>query len=593
MPTVPRLERRERLQPVPGGGALAIPAGTFGGLPKTQATILKIQQEETRALNNAVVLESDIALRNGANRILINAKGKFSGRNAGGAGQFTDTEYKKLAQEERGKAQNDEQRNSIEQKISLHGGSLQNNTLKYTVGEAERYKTVTTGAWLSDTENKLSEVDNYVNPANYNFGIEEMEAVLTDFYRGDTALVEQDLQEHIDVINATAIESLLVNGQDQLARELYNERKEAISVDVRNSIEKSLNEGSVRGDSQRATDKIIAKDLPLKEAVAQARKIKDPEVRDEAVKRVKQYYKDVEAVEKQELEDAYLGAVNAMERPENAGRTPRDVIPPGDWTQFTVAQRNALEKRAEEIVESDPKAWGDFLSLTPKQLAALPRSEFEAKYWSKFDNTHKNRADTRWVAARDAQEKGTLDSDPKLTTLITDSQRAENAFTSVVGVKPTAFPKLFATFERELERRINDFNLTALGGKREASQREKDNIANELLMEGLMTEVDTPGFFSLPVFRHGIPIPRSFLGEEGDIKPFAELTEEEKKELSKTLSAEAKKGVIRSLTFQPPAIAPTPPPGPAGLPEGSVLTNRVTKDGAPVWRTPDGKLFTQ
>ena len=374
----------------------------------------------------------------------------------------------------------DIQKESVNGRITLHEGNLDRALKGYAAGEGEKYRVDTTSAWLTSKADAVA--GGYANSENYIFGRAEIKAVLKDFYKGNPAAAEVAYRKLSDKIAADGIENLLTNGQDILAKQLYRERKGDISVDVRNRIEKAMEEGVLRGESQRISDGLAAKDISITDALKEMKSIKDPQLRDEVEKRVKQYYHDKTAAEKADIESRYLNAVNLHEQ--NPGKTPRDVVPPSDWVRFSITERNALEQRG-EAGKNDDRAWVDFIALGSEKIAALSRAEFETKYWTKFDNGHRGRAETLWLAAREADEKA-----EQFTAIISPVSITESTWQSLGLGKPADNAEAFSVFEQEVQRQVNLYEVTALGGKRKASPEELRKITGDVAMKNIIADVD-------------------------------------------------------------------------------------------------------
>ena len=91
-----------------------------------------------------------------------------------------------------------------------------------------------------------------------------------------------------------------------------------------------------------------------------------------------------------------------MDQPKNRGKLPRNIVPPSDWVDFSIEQRNAIESRSKPDVVNNDKAWINFISLKPEDIAQMSRAEFETKYWAKLDDSHRGRAETLWMAAKES-----------------------------------------------------------------------------------------------------------------------------------------------------------------------------------------------
>jgi hypothetical protein len=106
-------------------------------------------------------------------------------------------------------------------------------------------------------------------------------------------------EEELTAMHSTAIGALL-ESDPMAARAYYLKHKGEIDGTARPGIEKSLEAGELRQQSQQAADDIMARGLDERAALAEARKIKDPKLRDEVVQRVTSRYAENERIRNRE-----------------------------------------------------------------------------------------------------------------------------------------------------------------------------------------------------------------------------------------------------------------------------------------------------
>ena len=249
-------------------------------------------------------------------------------------------------------------------------------------------------------------------------------------------------------------------------------------------VEKALEEGSIRGESQRRADAILSQRLSYTESLELVRQIKDPKIRDATDTRVKDGKQSEVMAKKLQDDDVYQLATNLVDS--NPGRRPRDLVPPMSWNKLSLEHRNALESRATGTQSNDDKRWLDFLELKPGQLAGLSRADFEVGYWSKFDNAHRNRAETMWKDSQNGKE-----NDLKVTMAFTAKERMFNSLRLAKVIPETAKAadftvdqvRLVAEFEAAFSHALEAFEKTQLGGKRLATGDEQQKVLDTILKE--------------------------------------------------------------------------------------------------------------
>ena len=109
-------------------------------------------------------------------------------------------------------------------------------------------------------------------------------------------VINSKMQEAQTVLHRKIIDSALVQ-DPAAAKAYYDANKDKIDGRVRADIEKGLEAGTLRQQSQAAEDRIMGMGLSESQALAQARAIKDPKLRDETVQRVTQRFAETSRIE--------------------------------------------------------------------------------------------------------------------------------------------------------------------------------------------------------------------------------------------------------------------------------------------------------
>lgn len=492
MPQVPRAERREVAAAGPRVRVSEdVPGDSLGGsLGAAEQLASDVYEQERANANKLVQSEGRRALNELENSLIYDPEtgAKYTrGKDSFGVPDDLEKGLDDFSEEHSKRLANDEQRASFMQLVDARRESWRNWGNGHVATQRVAYEKSEYEAGLESSKERGS-----VNPANV--PIERAMLVQSVLDRSDRMgwseeETAQELQEHETDLHSRVIGTMLADKNDIAAQEYFDTVADRLDPDKAKELRETLKEGSLRGESQRQSEEIFARDLPKKEALAAAREIKDPELKDMAVKRVKALYTEKEAVEKDELEELYLDAVNIME--ENPDDSPRDVIEPEVWMQLSVAQRNALEKRSKD--ENDDDAWLEFFFLDPVKRAELTPAEFEEKYYSQLDSAHRTRAETLMKESRKAAAKGVKSS--SLTSAISFQGRAKNVWEGMqLGVKTPEEKADFARFEEEAAKRLEEFEVKDLENKRKATGEEIQKIVDGVAIEKV-TMVTDPGFF--------------------------------------------------------------------------------------------------
>ena len=308
-------------------------------------------------------------------------------------------------------------------------------------------------------------------------------------------------------VHSDIIKNMLANGQDQQAQDYFKANTAEIQ-DPTGTLAKALEEGSVRGESQRQADSILSKTKDRTSAIQEADKIEDPKVRDMTVTRIDKNFNDTKKAETQAREDNYMKSAKLVD--ENPDKSVRDIIPPDTWNNMTPSQQSALEKRSSNP-QNDSHKWLDFISLGSDDLKNMSKAEFETKYWADFDSSHRARAEKEWEAARTDGGSGDGNS-ADLSHVLSFNQRVQNTFYPALGLSPDKSKSKIgkeeaneiASMETEAARQIQDFE-TQKGSKSNGEEQQK-------ILDGIaIKRVFVPGM----------------LGFGGKEKPVAALTTDE------------------------------------------------------------------
>lgn len=113
--------------------------------------------------------------------------------------------------------------------------------------------------------------------------------VLTDINGWSPERKQLEEGKYLTMMHKQVIQSLATN-QPAQAREYYEANKEEIDGGERDGIEKFVKEGTLRELSQEATDELIAKGMPLEDALKEVRSRYKGDEEDEIARRVKERY---------------------------------------------------------------------------------------------------------------------------------------------------------------------------------------------------------------------------------------------------------------------------------------------------------------
>jgi len=403
--------------------------------------VQKIAIEEREKADDAVTKEGYAELLRRKNELLWNTEsGAYTrkGKDAFGVIDEYGAQFDKHADEiEKSLIKNNRQReifNGLRLKIR---GEFDEDLQKHTFKESQAYNEQVTESGISAAQNDA--VLNYQDPKKIISSIETQKALIASGYKGKPPdFIKVKIAEATSKTHVGVISRMLANGDDLYAKNYYNAIKEELAGTDVSAVEKALEEGSIRGESQRQSDDIWAKtNGDVSKAMVEAKKIEDAKLRDEVERRIHNLNVQAKQAERDNREQMYLNAANIVDGAPK-GADVRRLVSPTVWSQLSVEQRNALERRAEDLPNND-KTWLDFLALPSKDVANLSRAEFETKYWVHLDKSHRAKAEAQWNAARESAAKpGKTPKEIEFKSIYSDNQMIVNALASakVAGIAP-------------------------------------------------------------------------------------------------------------------------------------------------------------
>jgi len=433
MPKIPTAEAFGQ-QPVPGDtGFIAAPSMPQTSGTDALASALSVAGERFQRIQDQ---NDKIAAEHAYNKLIekqqdltVGQDGFVHKQGADALNQPLMKDYTGLLQKSKDEIsstlQNDQQRQMFNERADIAGLQFRQDILNHVVKEQDAFATQTFKNTIQlETDNAANR---YRDPNAIKMSMMRIEnAINMESDRQgwskdtkDTALLQAKSGAYRGII-----ERMLANGQDMTARGFYDQTKKenkknpAFTAKDTIAIEQALHVGTVKGDSQRKADELVSKHQDdLKSALDEARTIKDPELRDAVVSRVKGHIADNENAIKLNHDEAFTHAYQVVEQ---TGSTAN--LEPKYQVLLSRTDMNYLDLRANElknntIPQQNPKVWEDFnyTSRDYKALAGMSDSEFYGKYWVNFDDAHRKRAVSLREAAIAAEA-----NDPNAQTKLED-----------------------------------------------------------------------------------------------------------------------------------------------------------------------------
>lgn len=491
MPRVPVYEQKVAPAALPGVrlGATTSPR-TFGadigaGLANVGDAVNKVYLEEKKKADQIAVLDADRAIVEFETSSLYDPKaGALTkrGRDAFGLPDTLLGAYDaKVAEIEKGLT-NDEQRLAFKRSAISRRLDFDRTLQRHVASEIRKYDDQATESYLAnETDAAIASGD----MDRIALSIDRSRAALVDHQKRN-GLPPEWLNQRIAAVQTKVhggtIDRLLATGQDLAAKAYYGEHKAEIGGTELARIEKALEVGTLRGESQRQADGILAKHRDLTEAMAQARKIGDPDVRDEVERRVKDYFATAKAAEAEKRTEAYRRAANTLNQ--NGGDFGR--VAPGDLAYLDGEQYVKLRALARHVREgTEPVTdYGAYYSLL--QLAGNDATRAKFLQVDLMEHRHElDNAKFSELARLQANLRSGKADDETLDGYRTKKQVVDDALASI-RVDPTPKPgtkhaETVNTFRKRVDEEI--LAMQRQTGKK-ATSADVQEVVDRLLIQG-------------------------------------------------------------------------------------------------------------
>lgn len=478
-----------------GGSSLAQVSQTATGLGQQAMQIAHEEKQKADDVATTEAYSKTVALRNQLMYDPKNGAMTRKGKDAFGVSDEYGKKFKDATDEINSSLTNDDQRTMYNKIRANEGRDLESSLTKHTYQEAQNYDQETTKASVQTSQQDA--IMNYQNPGK----IQESLAMQKNLIAANgtrMGLPPEEVQhQQMDAESKThagVIERMLANSQDLAASAYYKEVKGNVLGTDAIQLEKALEEGTVRGQSQRGAADIYNKNHDLSSALAQVDKIADPRVQDATRERVKQRFQEKEEAVKLNSDHAFRAAYSAVEKSKN-----KDDIPPATWAALSPEHKNTITAflKKDDIITD----WPEYYNL--KTMASTP--ELQKKFLSTDLLQYRNKlADADFkniVDLQDTVRKGGDKSDKLLNGYRTNREIVEGA------LKPMGIAKddpRVDDIHRAVDQRI--IQEKAVTGKTEIPTSEVQRITDDTIVKA--HEAGSSGVFGFfrgdkPAFEFG------------------------------------------------------------------------------------------
>jgi hypothetical protein len=189
--------------------------------------------------------------------------------------------------------------------------------------------------------------------------------------------IDAELQQYRGKVHLGIVDRMLANGQTTAAQIYFDEVKAAgeIPGDAIGAVEKALKEGAVREQAQKETARIMAGPTTESAARDAAKKIADPDVQDDVLRRIEHEFAVQTRLEHDRTEATLRGVADILDKTPDISR-----IPPKIWSELTPAQRSSFRSYAKQIVEKGDVETNLLVYYDIRRMAMSPDQKERDKF---------------------------------------------------------------------------------------------------------------------------------------------------------------------------------------------------------------------
>lgn len=436
-------------------------------------------EEQKRKADQIALTEADAKLSKLETDLLYDKDvgvTNLQGKSAFDAPKIVAEGYNKGAKEIEDSLSNDEQKIAF-QKLQLDRGvSIDRTVQKHVGNEIIKYDNATSLNYIKNEQDAA--IAAYNDPARVALSIQRQDEAVRQYAQRNGLPPEEADQKAADLkskTHAQVINRMLTNDEDMAAEAYYKAVKADITGDDLINVEKQIESGSLRGKSQRFVDDVTKRKLSETDALAEARKIEDPKLRDATYERVKMEYNIRDAAEKKQVEDWHIAALNYID----AGNG-KDVTKVAGWDKMTVGQRNSLQEYAQKKAEGRDIQTNYQTLYDLKTMASIPemRDKFIKMNLMEKRNELNNSDFKTMVNLQTELRKGSSKGQAQADGFRSDNQVVKDAFTAA-GLPAQNKEKLALFNSRvESEQMVMQERLG-----RKLNNEELKKVANQQAME--------------------------------------------------------------------------------------------------------------
>jgi hypothetical protein len=476
MPQVPLYDTKVQGQNLPSIRVnTQAPIEAFGGGAGFQAMTNEATKLAVKAKTDAdqiSLMESESKMLEFENNFFYGENGasKKLGKDAFGLNKSLDEQYKSKYDEIYNSLPNQDVKNEFTKRSFSHKKSMDSSVMRHISNEISKYDDQTTNDFIANARGTA--IQNYQSPDRMNMSLDSIKQKSFEYaqrkgYSPESTkyLVEQNVgKTHVGII-----ERMIKNDDDLAAEAYYKNVKDQIPGEFQSSIEGVIENGSLKGFSQRYVDNIMRKGYDEGSAYKLAASIDDPKKREAVEARIARQF-NLKKQGEQDYQDNILE--QAQKRFDETG----DIDP------IAIAKMDDKTKFAYKRYRETKPAMDDqdhYYKLYTIATDPLTRQKF-----MDHNLLHEKRSLTtehfeQLMSLQKSLKAGSSSSTNKLNGAYSDAQVLTNLYISA-GLNPKKQEE-FSRYKTKVDDEIERYKQKT--GKQNITNDELKSLARPLLQE--------------------------------------------------------------------------------------------------------------
>lgn len=308
---------------------------------ETQQASLKEQEAASKEADELAIMEAENKLSQAELEIRMKVQER-RGKNALGLINDIEPEWNKRMGEIESTLVHDRQRRLFRIRAERRRLALQGEVFSYMAKELEDFDREQTDQFINSERNVAASA--FLNPERVKLSIDGIREALSKYAERTgkpKEFVEAAAQKAIgDTVRAVTYMALL-RGRLDLAESYLSSYSDTIDSDSAKEITSAISHRRLMTQAVEVTDAIFTPERQsLEDALSEARKIDNPELREKVEQMVRRRWADITQARAEEQEAAFEKAAKIVEN--TLGDV--ELIPEHIWTKLTASQRAALER---------------------------------------------------------------------------------------------------------------------------------------------------------------------------------------------------------------------------------------------------------